>query len=430
MRQITVHVPRGKGKRVLEIMDTENGINVVQYEGFDEDQNPVDIITAALPNRDLQDLLHELEPLSHVHVNFYPQEVIALKPPPQKAYTALTNVEPRSPIEIFLQGRQSIGSWKGFLGYAVAAGVVVWIGLFTNTLFLLIAAMLIAPFAGPAMNVAIASATGDLDLFKPSILRYVVALLTTITTTMGLTWLLGQTTPTTSMITVSFLNEVSVLLPLAAGAAGALNLVQSEGSSLVPGAAVGILIAASLAPPAGMVGMSVAVQAWDMALRGLFTLVIQLVGINLAGSIIFRLYGLSAKGGRYERGKSKIFYVSLVTTLLVLGGLLSLQFSNPPRLQRASESQHAADDIAELVAESGMAHLIDVHARFVQEEIDGKPVLFVQVYVYPNSETVVPVEEIDERLQRDIEARLLQKGYNVVPLVQVGVVESSYTMGP
>lgn len=55
------------------------------------------------------------------------------------------------------------------------------------------------------------------------------------------------------MLQNSQISIAAVLLPLAAGAAGALNLFQSERSSLVSGAATGMLVAASLAPPAGII---------------------------------------------------------------------------------------------------------------------------------------------------------------------------------
>jgi hypothetical protein len=48
---------------------------------------------------------------------------------------------------------------------------------------------------------------------------------------------------TSSMSSTSNVSAVAVLLPLIAGAAGPLNLVQSERSSLVSGAAVGMLVA-------------------------------------------------------------------------------------------------------------------------------------------------------------------------------------------
>jgi uncharacterized membrane protein len=138
--------------------------------------------------------------------------------------------------------QQSVGSWKGFLGYAAVAGFVVWIGLYTNTTYLLVAAMLIAPFAGPAMNVAIATARGDRQLLWRSIVRYFAALAVTIAVAAALSLILRQDIATSLMIERSQISSVAVLLPLAAGAAGALNLVQSDRSSLVSGAATGMYV--------------------------------------------------------------------------------------------------------------------------------------------------------------------------------------------
>ena len=196
-----------------------------------------------------------------------PTGVMALHPPANAAAEQVTKVEERSPIEIFLSGLQSTGSWKGFLSYAALAGVIVWIGLYTNTIYLLVAAMLLAPFAGPAMNTALATARGDLQLLRQSILRYFAALSVTIAVTALLSWMLQQQYATNLMLDGSQISSVAVLIPLAAGAAGALSLIQSDRSSLVSGAATGMLVAASLAPPAGIVGMGAAIGRWDLVVR-------------------------------------------------------------------------------------------------------------------------------------------------------------------
>ena len=56
--------------------------------------------------------------------------------------------------------------------------------------------MLIAPFGGPAMNVAIASARGDLHLLKNSLARYFAALGVVVTVTGILSMLFQQTIAT------------------------------------------------------------------------------------------------------------------------------------------------------------------------------------------------------------------------------------------
>ena len=245
MRQLTVRVPRGSGEKVLAAARDHGGANLAGMEATAEGK-PFDLVLAHVPNAQVGPLLDALEGEPDLHVTLLPQGVITLRPPASEAPDQATDVDPRSPVEVFLGGLQSVGSWTAFLGYAVAAGIVVWVGLFTNTVYLLTAAMLIAPFAGPAMNAALATARGDATLLGRALGRYFAALAVTISVAGALSLVLGQHVATNMMVSTSTLSSVAVLLPIVAGAAGALNLCQSERSSLVSGAATGMLVAALL----------------------------------------------------------------------------------------------------------------------------------------------------------------------------------------
>jgi uncharacterized hydrophobic protein (TIGR00271 family) len=423
MRQLLVQVPRGCGQKVLDIAKACNGANLAQFEATGKDE-PLDVVIVHVSNGKVEELLEKLEPLPNLHITLLPRGVIALQPPASEAPQQVKNVEARSPIEIFLSGLQSVGSWKGFLGYAAAGGVVVWIGLFTNSSYLLVAAMLIAPFAGPAMNAAIATARGDGQLLKQSLLRYFSALAVTITVSGALSLILQQEVVTSSMNATSTVSSVAVLLPLIAGAAGALNLVQSERSSLVSGAAVGMLVAASLAPPAGVVGMASAMGRWDMALNGVFVLLLQLVGINLSASLMFRTYGLTAQGTRYKRGKRWVFPVVLAATVLILLSLLTWQFSTSPELQRSSREQRATAQIQKVVNDSGLANLVEANVHFPPVNIKGQNTLLGTVYVQRQAGVTQSSEEIRSRLTSNIQTQLLEQGFNVTPLIDVSVLEA------
>lgn len=424
MRQLTVQVPRGEGQQVIDIATKYEALNLAWYEAQGTD-GPLEVVRMHLSNRSVQGVLkeiHSLQDLEKVNITLLPSGAITFKPPASEAPEQVTNVEPRSPIEIFLSGLQSIGSWKGFLAYAAAGGVVVWIGMFTNIIYLLIAAMLIAPFAGPAMNVALATATGDMYLFRRSVLRYFVALVTTIVVAGVLSFLVGQQTPTNLMLDVSYVSSVAVLLPLVTGAAGALNLSQSENSSLVSGAAVGILVAASLAPPAGLVGMSIAMGLWNMAVRGVFVLILQLVGINLTGSLVFNLYGLSVGVMRYERGQRRVFLGAFIGSVLILAALLGWQFSSSPNLNRPTLSERVAQEITVAVEHNGLVDVAEVRTSFVRSDVQDEEALLGVVYVYPKEGTDLPMQELEEIVQQGIEQRLLRREYNFVPLIDVVVL--------
>ncbi len=423
MRQLMVHAPRGRGRDVHDMAKARNGANIAWFEAVSSGGKPIDMVILSVSNGQVEKLLDDLDALPEVNVTLIPQGVMPLHPPASQASEQVKDVAARSPIEVFLGGLQSVGSWRGFLGYAGLGAVVVWIGLYTNTMYLLVAAMLIAPFAGPAMNTALATARGDPGLLGRSITRYTVALLLSVVVTGILSLVFQQDIATTQMVEVSQISTISVLLPLAAGAAGALNLVQSERNSLVSGAAVGMLTASSLSPPVGLIGMSTAIGRWDMAISGIFVLLLQLVGINLSGALIFRAYGISAEGVRFTRGKAWVFPVSLVVTALLIAGMLLWQFSSRPDLQRSSIAQRARAEVQKAVEASGVAKMVYADVRFTRPSIEGQNTLLVVIYAQRGAETELTAGEISSRLKDDIRSRLYRQGFNVTPLIQVNVLD-------
>jgi uncharacterized membrane protein len=422
MRQLLVQVPAGQGENVLKVAESHRGTNLACVSASGAD-GLLDLVYIHVSNGNVEALLDDLESFRNLRVSFFPTGVMALHPPDDQAAEQVTDVGERSPVEVFLGGLQSIGSWRGFLGYAAAAGVVVWIALFTNSVFLQIAAMLIAPFAGPAMNAALATARGDAILLRQSVLRYFSAIAVTIVTAGLLHWLLGNNLVTDDMISVSKVASVAALLPLIAGAAGALNLVQSQRSSLVTGAATGVLVAAALAPPAGVVGMAAVMGEWGMMVNGLFLLLLQLTGINLAGALMFRFFGLSTQGARYDRGRSWIFPTSWAVTVLLFAGLLVWQLSDPPMLQRSTREQRASGQVQQVLEESDLAVLVESNARFTRSNIPGQNTLLVTVYAQRREDVERPTAEIRRELQAAIEQRLATR-FDVTPLVDVTLFET------
>lgn len=418
MRQLIVQVPRGYGQKVLDLARNHDASNLACI-GAENGDKPVDLLLVHISNAKVDPLLGELQALPDLHVSLFPHGVIALRPPTSAAPQQVLDVSSRSSVEVFLSGLQSVGSWKGFLGYAVSAGFIVWIGLFTNTIYLLTAAMLIAPFAGPAMNSALATARGDPALLGRSLGRYAAGLIASIVVAFLMSVALQQDTATQQMVEASLISAVAVFLPLVAGAAGALSLCQSDRSSLVSGAATGMLVAASLAPPAGLVGMASAIGDWDMVKAGMFVLLLQIVGINVSGAVVFHLFGLRAKGVRYERGKRWVSLAAWSVSVLLAAGLLVWQLSDPPSLQHSSQAQRAAASVQQVIEVSRIGKPVEVSARFTRADIQGQHTLLVEAYVQSAEEPGVVRQELSSAIRAKLSA-----DFNVKPLIDITVLQA------
>ena len=429
MRFLMIKALQGDGEKIMDLAERHGAKNLALIDALSDENkgnngDKRDIIFASLSNRSTGSFISDLDEFDDTYITLFPHGVLPMSPPKTEVADQITDVEPRSPLEIWLNGLQSIGSWKGFLGYTISASVVVWIGMYTNTIYLLVAAMILAPFAGPAMNVAIGTASGDKTLLWRNILRYFAALSLTILITAGLSLVMNQQVATDTMVAVSRVSSIAALLPLMAGAAGALNLIQAESNSLVSGTAVGLLVAASLAPPAALIGMSVALGRWDMIQNGAFVLLLQLVGINLAGSLVFRAYGLKPEGERYEHGRPAIFYVSLGASAVILAALLAWQFSLSPDLQRSTIEQRAASEVQNIVEDNGLVNLVEANMRFTRPRGNGQNTLLGVLYVERLPGVRMPDEELRQELARTVQMHLLEQGFNVTPLISVNVLEN------
>ncbi|MFD2517565.1 DUF389 domain-containing protein [Salinimicrobium flavum] len=332
MRQLILKIPKGNKEEVLKTVEKFNGKNTIFLPNKEHD-----VFFVYLPNQKVNDFLKQIDEFGEPEVNLIPRGVISMYPPASEAPDQVADVQPKSSLEIYLGGIQSVGSMFGLIGYSLVAGIIVWIGLFTNTAYLLVAAMLVAPFAGPAMNAALGTAAGKADLLKSSLSRYGIAIFTGIVASFLMTLAFPLKTLTPLMEEISQVSKFAVLLPLVSGFAGAVNICQSERDSLVSGAAVGILVAASLAPPVGLVGAGIYMMDWQVVWSSVFRILLQLLGIHIAATLVFYYYGKVSPGGvRFLKGNR---LTGLITTGIVAVGIAAMmfwQFSKPAFLRKAS----------------------------------------------------------------------------------------------
>ncbi len=389
MRQLIIKIPEGHKDKVNQLVEKYEGKNTINVKGDEGD-----VFYIYLPNQKVNNFLKEIDEFEKPEITLIPRGVIALYPPASDSPGQVADVQPKSSLEIYLGGIQSVGSMFGLIGYAFVAGIIVWIGLYTSTSYLLVAAMLVAPFAGPAMNAALATAAGKMDLLRSSLSRYAIAISTGIIASFLLTLIFPLETLTPLMEQVSQVSKFALFLPLISGFAGAINICQSERDSLVSGAAVGILVAASLAPPVGLVGAGIYMMDWQVVFSSLFRILLQLLGIHLAATLVFYFYGkVTPQGVRFLKGSKKAGLITTFVVIMGIGAMMFWQFSQPPYLRKASMNTELTEVLAKELKGIQYVKVLNKAVTFSNEKLDNRSLARFEATVLAK-DTVVSTEDL------------------------------------
>lgn len=420
MRQLILKIPTGHKEKVHGIVKEFEGKNTIDLSESDEEH---DVFFVYLPNKKVNNFLKKIDEFEKPEITLIPRGVISLYPPASDSPDQVADVQPKSSLEIYLGGIQSVGSMFGLLGYSFVAGIIVWIGLFTSTSYLLVAAMLVAPFAGPAMNAALATAAGKMPLLKSSLGRYATAIGTGIIASFLLTLVFPLTTLTPLMEEVSQVSKFAIFLPLVSGFAGAINICQSERDSLVSGAAVGILVAASLAPPVGLIGAGLYMMDWQVVFSSLFRILLQLLGIHLAATLVFYFYGkVTPNGVRFLKG-NKI--TGLVTTLVVVAGIGAMmfwQFSQPPFLRKASMNTELTEVLGQELQKVDYIKILNKEVTFTNVKMNERSIANFSATIVAK-DTVMSGEQLKTDILRYLKNNLTHSYEDIYEVFEIRVVE-------
>lgn len=418
MRQLILKLPHGHKKEVLETIDEFEGKNTIHIPNEEHD-----VFVIFLPNKKVNNFLKRIDEYEEPEVNLIPRGVITMYPPATEAPDQVADVQPKSSLEIYLGGIQSVGSMFGLIGYSMVAGIIVWIGLFTTTSYLLVAAMLVAPFAGPAMNAALGTAAGKPDLLLSSLKRYAIAILTGIIISFILTLFFPLNTLTPLMEEISQVSKFAIFLPVVSGFAGAINICQSERDSLVSGAAVGILVAASLAPPVGLVGMGLYMMNWEVVFSSLFRILLQLLGIHLAATLVFYFYGkVTPKGVRFLKGNKMTGIITSGVVVLAIGAMMFWQFSQPPFLRKASMNTELNEILDAELQKIPYILVLNKDVTFTNTKYRDTPVANFAATIMIK-DTVIEKEEVKAKVVEHLKTNMNYKIENLYEVYDIKVVE-------
>jgi uncharacterized hydrophobic protein (TIGR00271 family) len=303
--------------------------------------------------------------------------------------------------EVRVKLRESSHPGFDFFLLVILSCTIATMGLLTDSVAIIIGAMLVAPLMSPILGMGMASITGDGHLLRDSISGVIQGAIVAVVVSFLWTWLnrnlpfillqdvpgevLARTNPTPIDLTVA----------VAGGIAAAYALAQPHLSAALPGVA----IATALMPPLCTIGVGLALDRMDVAGGAGLLFVTNAVAIAFAATLVFFALGFGPKPitvtNRLPR--SLIFAAFLTITLLVPLTYISVNFA-----RNASEASRIEDVVQEEVVRVLNSELVELSVNREGDVVSMNMTLRTARPLY-YQDSIALQEAIAGRLQEPIE---------------------------
>lgn len=194
------------------------------------------------------------------------------------------------------------------------ATIVAVIGLQLDNVAIIIGSMVIAPFLGPSVGLALSTTLADRDLAIGSAkaLAYGLVVGTLIAAALGV---ILPIDPQAEQLAIrADVSLFDVALGLAVGAAGALSVTTGVAAALV-----GVMVAVALLPPLAAFGLFLGSGHLEAAMGALVLLAAYLICINLSGVVTFVAQGIQPRRWwEAKRARRAISWASVLWVLLLV----------------------------------------------------------------------------------------------------------------
>ncbi len=174
-----------------------------------------------------------------------------------------------------------------YVAMIVLSTIVAAIGLYYDSVAIIIGAMVMAPLLGPNMALALGTTLGDLALLRRALLTAVSGIAITMVLSVALGVLLRANPASPELASRDAVAVGDIVVALASGAAGAVAFTTGVSAVLI-----GVMVAVALLPPLVTFGLLLGGGHPAPALGALSLFLTNLIGINLAAVTTFLVQGI------------------------------------------------------------------------------------------------------------------------------------------
>lgn len=212
---------------------------------------------------------------------------------------------------------------RRFLLLVFLSTIVVMVGLLENNIAVIIGAMVIAPFLGPNIALALGGALGDNQLIWQALKTNLAGMSLALLLCILLGWWWPYEISSQELLSRTDVGLGSIALALASGAAAVLSMTTGLSSVLV-----GVMVAVALLPPTATLGFMLGSGNYDLATGAALLLAVNIASINLAAKLGFLFLGIKPRTWlEQQRARQSItsYIIFWFISLLALATLIYLR---------------------------------------------------------------------------------------------------------
>lgn len=223
-----------------------------------------------------------------------------------------SDVQHKDVIKELYERTDMTGSYVGAL---IFANLIALLGLLSNSLAVVIGAMLISPLMGPIFSLGLSFAMGHLVLARKAARLIGISVLVTVIVAAIFTFFSPLKEATPEILARTHPNIFDLLVAIFAGAIGAIALCTRKNYLFTT---TGIAIATAVIPPLSVVGYGVGTMQLSMAMGGFLLFFTNLVAIVISSCVVFMLLRFRSSMVEESSYPLKLRVRILAVTLLVI----------------------------------------------------------------------------------------------------------------
>lgn len=242
-------------------------------------------------------------------------------------------------------------SWVYYL-MLLMAGLIALMGLLTNSVAVVIGAMLISPLMGPIISSSLALTISDLHFARRAFRIIAVSVVLTVVVCALVTLISPLKEPTSEIMARVRPNIYDLFIAMLSGIAGAVALCTKRNYLIT---ATGVAVATAVVPPLSVVGYGVGTGQLMLALGGFLLFFTNFVAIVLTSYLVFFVMGF--RSSHFETGQYSPRKRLLIITALLAVISIPLVYTLVVDIKKVNTKKRIEQVLRKNLNKEGVSHL-------------------------------------------------------------------------